>query len=524
MIFSCVVVWVCHDQATIMVPKALEHLSTVILQEEENLTMCKIPADPPFWPSLLSEDKSYFVMLSDDSAANLFGGPPQALQIYHGITHHRTSSFRTFMALKKEISRKADIQSDEVTFYYIKPPEVLWINNLYTTVGNDNQSVLAVNPLYLVGPHSILLNPLVELNPTISAAVTAAFEEDPTTMAKAVKVAECIVMVGKKQFNMTTGGNQESNSASSLTATITHVKLEPLDESTICEDDSALPEDPEDIADIVTPECNTATDEVVNTPTIDNASASVPVTVMEPNAQAALPRGPEVVVNPDHVNFLLTLPCALTNHSSILDDAYGSIMDTFFLHIHIRHAESLSDLNACQAAVNKTVQLWTNTVSWLIGSLGSFPGVSSYNQSVDNLHLCSPALQCEINLAEKQYLTKRKKKAESANETKAAWKERVQEQVSQAIHQYLQVTGQAILISLGTNGDHAPWLAQITAWACDFQSQIMSAVADYSDIPMELQCMAHLPAACPSKAAACTSQHCLATYQGQGHHIHRYHS
>ena len=139
----------------------------------------------------------------------------------------------------------------------------------------------------------------------------------------------------------------------------------------------------------------------------------------------------------DHVNFLLTLLCVLTNHSSILDDAYGSIMDTFFLHIHIRHAESLGQLNACQAAVNKAVQLWTDTVSRLTGSFGSFPRVSSYNQSVDNLRLCSQALRCEINLTEKQYLTKRKKKAESANKTKTAWKERVQEQVSQAIHQNL---------------------------------------------------------------------------------------
>ena len=63
------------------------------------------------------------------------------------------------MVLKKEISRKADIQSDEVAFYYIKPWEALWINDLYTTVGDDDQSIPAVNPLYLVGPHSILPNP-----------------------------------------------------------------------------------------------------------------------------------------------------------------------------------------------------------------------------------------------------------------------------------------------------------------------------------------------------------------------------
>ena len=359
-------------------------------------------------------------------------------------------------------------------------------------MGDDDQSIPAVNPLYLVCPHSILPNPLVELNPTIAAVVTATFEEDPTTMAKAIKVAEHILMVGTKQFNMMTGGDQESNSASSLTTTITHVKLEPLDESTIPEDDSRLPEDPEDIADIVAPKHDTATDEAVDTPTINNALVSVPVTMMEPNAQTALPRGPEVVINPNHMNFLLTLLCVLTNHLSILDDVYSSIMDTFFLHIHVRHAESLSDLNASRAAVNKAIQLCTDAISWLTGSLGSFPGVSSYNQSVDNLRLYLQALRHEINLVEKQYLTKRKEKAENADETKAAWKERVWEQVSQAIHQYLQATGRAILISLGPNGDHAHWLAQATAQACDFQSWIISAVADYSDIPMELRCAAVL--------------------------------
>ena len=118
--------------------------------------------------------------------------------------------------------------------------------------------------------------------------------------------------------------------------------------------------------------------------------------------------------------------------------------------------------------------------------------MSSYNQSVDNLWLCSQALRREINLAEKQYLEKREAKAENAAKTKAAWKERVQEQVSQAIHQYMQAASQAILISLGPSGDHAPWLAQITARACDFQSWVMSAVVDYSGIPMELWCTAVL--------------------------------
>ena len=59
----------------------------------------------------------------------------------------------------------------------------------------------------------------------IALAAMAAFEEDPTTMAKTVKVAEHIVMVGKKQFDMTAGGDQESDSASSLTTAITYVKL-----------------------------------------------------------------------------------------------------------------------------------------------------------------------------------------------------------------------------------------------------------------------------------------------------------
>ena len=93
MIFSCVVVWVCHNQATITVPEVLEHLSTVMPQDEENVTLCKIPADPPFWPSPPSEDESYFVMLSGDGASNLFVGPPQALQVFQGITYHQSLSF-----------------------------------------------------------------------------------------------------------------------------------------------------------------------------------------------------------------------------------------------------------------------------------------------------------------------------------------------------------------------------------------------------------------------------------------------
>ena len=210
------------------------------------------------------------------------------------------------MVLNKEMSGKADIQPDKVAFYYIKPREALWINNLYSTEGNDDQSILAVNPLYLVFSHSILPNPLVELNPTIALAVMATFEEDPTTMAKTVKVAERIVMVGKKQFDMTSGVDQESDSASSLTTAITHVKLEPPDTRTIREDDSGLPDDSEDITDMATPTGSTATAEAMST--IDDGPALAPVTTMKLNTQAALPRGPDVVVNPDHVNYLLTLP------------------------------------------------------------------------------------------------------------------------------------------------------------------------------------------------------------------------
>ena len=141
-----------------------------------------------------------------------------------------------------------------------------------------------------------------------------------------------------------------------------------------------------------------------------------------------------MVFNPDHVNFLLTLPCALTNQSLILDDAYGSIMDIFFLHICIRHAESLRDLNICWVAVNKAIQLWTDAVSQLTEFLGFFPRVSTFNQAVDNLCLCSQPLRHEINLAKKEYLNKRKEQAGKADKIKAAWKERVREEVSQAIH------------------------------------------------------------------------------------------
>ena len=88
MIFSCVVVWIHHDQATIMVPQALEHLSTIVPQEEENLTLCKIPTNAPFWLSPPSDNESYLIMLSGNGAENLFGGLPQAFGIYRGIRYH----------------------------------------------------------------------------------------------------------------------------------------------------------------------------------------------------------------------------------------------------------------------------------------------------------------------------------------------------------------------------------------------------------------------------------------------------
>ena len=259
-------------------------------------------------------------------------------------------------------------------------------------MGEDNQNIIAFNTLYLVGPDSILPNPVLELNPTIASAATATFEDEPTADAQTIEVTECIIMVGKKQFDMTMGGDQESDSASSLTIAITNVKIEPPDQGTIMEDADASqpPEGAEDAMDMTTP--GPITDEE-ETPSANNgASATVPATAGDPVAQTTQPKLADVQVNPDHVNFLLNLPCTLTNQSSILDDAYAAIMDTFFLHIRVRHAESLGDLNTCRAAVNKAVQTWTDAVSQQTGSLKSFRGVSSYNQVVDNLCLCSQVL------------------------------------------------------------------------------------------------------------------------------------
>ena len=124
MIFCCVVVWICHNQATITVPQALEHLTTVVPQDMENLTLCKILTDVPFWLSPPSDDESYLITLSGNDVESLFGGLPQAFCAYRGIMYRKTLSFKTFMALNKTVSGKADIQSDKAAFYYIKPCEV----------------------------------------------------------------------------------------------------------------------------------------------------------------------------------------------------------------------------------------------------------------------------------------------------------------------------------------------------------------------------------------------------------------
>ena len=275
---------------------------------------------------------------------------------YCEIMYHRASSFRTFMALNKTVSGKADIQSDKAAFYYIKPHKVLWVNDLYITVGEDNQNIPATNTLYLVGPDSILQNPVLELNPTIASAATAAFEDKSTANVQAIEVTECIIMVGKKEFDMMIDGDQESDSASSLTIAITNIKIEPPNQDAIMEDADTFqpPEGAEDATDMTTPGPVTNEDE---TPSAnDGASATVPATAGDPDAQTTQLKPANMQVNPNHVNFLLNLPCALTDKSSILDDVYAAIMDTFFLHIWVRHAESLGDLNTCRVAVNKAIQ------------------------------------------------------------------------------------------------------------------------------------------------------------------------
>ena len=249
-------------------------------------------------------------------------------------------------------------------------------------VGEDDQNIPAVNTLYLVGPESILLNPVLELNPTIASAAMAAFEDEPTANMETVQVAECIIMVGKKQFDMMMGGDQESDSASSLAITITNVKIKPPDQSSNMEDTgyaSQLPEGTEDAEDMSTP--GPITNEGEAPPANDGTPAMVLMAVGDPDSQTTPLKPANVQVNPNHVNYLLKLPCALTDKSLILDDVYAAIMDTFFLHIGIRHAESLGNLNTCRVAVNKAIQTWTNAMSWQTGSLRSFPGVLAYNQA-----------------------------------------------------------------------------------------------------------------------------------------------
>ena len=101
-------------------------------------------------------------------------------------------------------------------------------------MGKDDQNIPAINPLYLVGPDSILPNPALEFNPTIALAGATTFEEEPRADPQPTEDAKHIVMVGKKQFDMMM--DLESDSASSLTVAITNVKIEPLNQGTILED------------------------------------------------------------------------------------------------------------------------------------------------------------------------------------------------------------------------------------------------------------------------------------------------
>ena len=180
-----------------------------------------------------------------------------------------------------------------------------------------------------------------------------------------VEVTKHIVKVGRKQFDMTMGGDLESDSANSLTIAITNVKIKPPNQGTILEDTNTCqpPEGTENAADITTPGPGLVADEQEVPLANNGASATVSATAVDPNAQTAQPKPADMQVNPAHMNFLLNLPCALTNQSSILDDPCTMIMDTFFLHICVRRAESLGDLNTCQVAVNQAVQTWTDTVS-----------------------------------------------------------------------------------------------------------------------------------------------------------------
>ena len=191
-------------------------------------------------------------------------------------------------------------------------------------------------------------------------------------------MTEHIVMVTKKQFDMIMGGDQESDSTSSLTIAITNIKIEPPDQGNILEDTNTrgmeTPEGAKNDTNMITLGPGTVTDEQ-EVPSANNGMLStVPMPAGDPNAQTALLKPANMQINPDHSNFLLNLPCALTDESLILHDAYAVIMDMFFLQICVRHVESLVDLNTCQAAVNKTVQTWTNTCSDRLDCSGPFPG------------------------------------------------------------------------------------------------------------------------------------------------------
>ena len=282
-------------------------------------------------------------------------------------------------------------------------------------------------------------------------------------------------MVEKKQFDMTMGGDQESDSASSLTITITNVKIELPDQGTIMDDADASqpPEGAEDATDMSTP--GSVTDEEEIPSANDGASATVPVTAGDPDTQTTQPKLAYVQVNPNHMNFLLNLPCALTDQLSILDDAYAAIMDTFFLHIWVRHAESLGDLNTSQAAVNKSCSNLDRRcfpADWI--SLILSRGVILQSSA------------CVCKCCDERLTAPRRSTLTRGTSMLRRWAKPRRP----GRKQYER--GLAKPSNGNPNGNHAPWLAQVTAWACDFQLQIMWVVADYLDIPMKLWCAAIL--------------------------------
>ena len=146
------------------------------------------------------------------------------------------------------------------------------------------------------------------------------------------------------------GGDQESYSASSLTITITNVKIKPPDQGAILQDTNTSwpPEGTKNSTDMITLGPGTVTNEqevpLANggMPANDSASSTVPVAAWDTNTQTTPSQPANMQINPNHMNFLLNLPCTLTDQSLILDDV---IMVTFFLQIHVRHAERLGNLN-----------------------------------------------------------------------------------------------------------------------------------------------------------------------------------